>query len=261
MKSDIFKNPKLDFIELRYVEDIEDCVKMHLHEELTITAIKKGSLTLIFNDTSITVKPNEIAIINSQIPHSATTNEKSKDGYVLYLKKDYLKNLDFNFSSAFELIKNKNIYKSFVKLCDCLLDIKVSLIEKEEKLYLFCLAFFSFEQTEQNYKEESILAINIKKYLDENYLEEFILDELALKFDLTVVHLIRVFKKEFGLPIHSYILNKKVHLAKELLPSNISISQIAQNSGFFDQSHLNRSFKRIFQITPKEYQKNIFSKC
>jgi len=30
-------------------------------------------------------------------------------------------------------------------------------------------------------------------------------------------------------------------------------------SGFFDQSHLNRSFKRVFQLTPKEYQKNIFS--
>ena len=68
-------------------------------------------------------------------------------------------------------------------------------------------------------------------------------------------------KKEFGLPIHSYILNKKVHKAKELLSSNIPVSLIAQNSGFFDQSHLNRSFKRIFQITPKEYQNNIFPKC
>lgn len=261
MKSDIFKNPKLDFIELLYVENIEDCVKMHLHEELTITAIKKGSLTLIFNDVSITVKPNEIAIINNQIPHSAATNEKLKDGYILYLKKDYLKNLDFNFSSAYELIKNKNIYKSFIKLCDCLLDIKVSLIEKEEMFYIFCLSFFSFEQTLQNYKEESTLALEIKKYLDDNYLEEFILDDLAKSFDLSVVHLIRVFKKEFGLPIHSYILNKKVHFAKELLSSNMPIIQVAQNSGFFDQSHLNRSFKRIFQITPKEYQKNIFSKC
>ncbi len=261
MKSDIFKNSKLDFIELRYVENIEDCVKMHLHEELTITAIKKGSLNLIFNDTFIELKPNEIAIINSQIPHSATTNEISKDGYVLYLKKEYLEKINFNFSSAFELIKQKNIYKNFIKLCDCLLNVKVSLIEKEEMFYIFCLSFFSFEQTIQNQNEESILAMNIKKYLDKNYLEEFILDELALKFDLTVVHLIRVFKKEFGLPIHSYILNKKVHLAKELLTSNIPISQIAQDSGFFDQSHLNRSFKRIFQITPKEYQRNIFSKC
>ena len=79
---------------------------MHLHEEHN-HCNKKGSLTLIFNDTLIIVKPNEIAIINSQIPHSATTNEKSKDGYVLYLKKRLFKNLDFNFSSAFELIKNK----------------------------------------------------------------------------------------------------------------------------------------------------------
>lgn len=261
MKSDIFKNSKLDFIELRYVKDIENCVKMHLHEELTITAIKQGSLNLIFNDDLIELKPNEIAIINSFIPHSATTNEKSKDGYVLYLNKEYLEKIDFDFSSSHKLIKEKNIYKSFIELCDCLLDKKLPLIEKEEMFYIFCLSFFSFEQNEQNYKEESILAMDIKKYLDEKYLEELILDDLALKFDLTVVHLIRVFKKEFGLPIHSYILNKKVHLAKELLSSNIPVSLIAQNSGFFDQSHLNRSFKRIFQITPKEYQKNIFSKC
>jgi AraC-like DNA-binding protein len=257
MKSKIFKNSKLDFIELRYVRDIENCVKMHLHEELTITAIKKGSLNLILNDTSYELKPNEIAIINSQIPHCATLKEESKDGYVLYLDKEYLKKIDFNFSSAFELIKNKNIYKNFIKLCDCLLDNKLYLIEKEENVYLFSLTFFSFEQTAKNIKEESKLAINIKKYLDEFFLEELILDDLALKFNLSVVHLIRVFKKEFGLPIHSYILNKKVHLAKELISLNMPIVEVAQNSGFFDQSHLNRSFKRVFQITPKEYQNNI----
>lgn len=261
MKSDIFKNPKLNFLELRYVQDIPECTKMHIHEELTITAIKKGSLNLIFNDTTFELIPNEIAIINSDIPHCATTNEISKDGYVLYLKKEYLKNINLNFNSFYEIIKQKNIYKSFIKLCDCLLDKKVSLIEKEEIFYSFCLTFFSFEQKQTNEQTESILATNIKKYLDENYLEELILDDLAKSFDLSVVHLIRVFKKEFGLPIHSYILNKKVHFAKELLSSNLPIIEVAQNSGFFDQSHLNRSFKRIFQITPKEYQNNIFPKC
>ena len=261
MKSNIFKNPKLEFLELRYVKDITDCVKMHLHDELTITAIKKGSLNLIFNESIIELKPNEIAIINSEIPHCATTNETSKDGYVLYLKKDYLKKIDFDFSSSYELITQKNISKSFIKLCDCLLDDKVSLIEKEEMFYIFCLSFFSFEQKIENHKEESILALNIKKYLDENFLEEFILEELAVKFNLSVVHLIRVFKKEFGLPIHSYILNKKVHMAKELLALNQTIVQVAQNSGFFDKRHLNRSFKRIFKIKKKEYQKHTTSKC
>ncbi|OCL85862.1 helix-turn-helix transcriptional regulator [Arcobacter porcinus] len=258
MKSGIFKNSKLNFIELRYVRDIESCVKMHLHEELTITAIKKGSLNLIFNVNELELKSNEIAIINSQIPHCATLNKESKDGYVLYLKKDYLKNINFDFFSSYEIIKQKNIYKNFIKLCDCLLDKKISLIEKEENFFMFCLSFFSFEQTIKGIQEESKLALNIKKYLDENFLEEFILDDLAKEFNLSVVHLIRVFKKEFGLPIHSYILNKKVHLAKELLSLNRPIIEVAQNSGFFDQSHLNRSFKRIFQITPKEYQNSIF---
>ncbi|WP_419770145.1 MAG: helix-turn-helix domain-containing protein [Candidatus Marinarcus sp.] len=257
MKSDIFKHGKLGF-ELRYVENIPECTKMHIHEELTVTALKKGSLNLIFNETTSELIPNEIAIINSGIPHCATKNKISKDGYVLYVKKEYLKDINLSFTSFYEIIKQKNIYQSFIKLCDCLLDKKVSLIEKEEMFYSFCLTFFSFEQKQTHEQTESVLATNIKKYLDENFSEEFILDDLAKRFELSVVHLIRVFKKEFGLPIHSYILNKKVHYAKELLSSNMPIIEVAQNSGFFDQSHLNRSFKRVFQITPKEYQKNIF---
>lgn len=260
MKSNIFRNPKLSFLELRYVQDIPDCTKMHLHEELTITAIKKGSLNLIFNDTSLELLPNEIGIINNNIPHCATLNKESKEGCVLYLQKEYLKKININFGLSYEIIKQKNIYKSFINLCECLLNDTVSLMEKEEMFFSFCLILFPFESKPNNEQTELTLALHIKQYLDKNYLEELILSDLALMFDLSVVHLIRVFKKEFGLPIHSYILNKKVHFAKELLASDLSIVEVTQNSGFFDQSHLNRSFKRIFQISPKEYQKNI-SKC
>lgn len=261
MKSNIFKNDKLNFIELLYLENVTPCSKNHTHEELTIFAIKKGSLNLIFNDISFEFLPDEIVIINNNVPHLASLNIQSKDGYIIYLKKEYLKTIDFDFTSSYEIVKQKSIHKNFIKMCDCLLDDKVSLLEKEEKFFSFCLSFFSFESKQIDIEEESSLALAIKKYLDEKYLEELILDDLALKFDLTVVHLILVFKKEFGLPIHAYILNKKVQKAKELLSFNMPIIQVAQNSGFFDQSHLNRSFKRIFQITPKEYQKHIFSKC
>ena len=261
MKSNIFKNDKLNFIELLYLEDVTPCSKNHTHEELTIFAIKEGSLNLIFNDTLFEFLPNQIVIINNNIPHLASLNTQSKDGYIIYLKKEYLRTIDFDFKSSYEIVKQKSIHKNFIKMCDCLLDDKVSLLEKEEKFFSFCLSFFSFESKQIQIEEESSLALDIKKYLDEKYLEELILDDLSKSFDLSVVHLIRVFKKEFGLPIHSYILNKKVHKAKELLSSNMPIIEVAQNSGFFDQSHLNRSFKRIFQITPKEYQKHIFSKC
>jgi AraC-like DNA-binding protein len=68
---------------------------------------------------------------------------------------------------------------------------------------------------------------------------------------------LRVFKKEYSLPIHAYILNQKVHKAKELLSQNIPIVDVAIESGFFDQSHLTKSFKQVFQVTPKQYQDGI----
>ena len=119
-----------------------------------------------------------------------------------------------------------------------------------------------YEALVEEIKRKAFIAKSMgQEFTDENYLEEFTLEDLAVEFSLSAVHLIRVFKKEIGLPIHSYVLNKKVHKAKELIAENISIVEVALSSGFFDQSHLNRSFKRIFQITPKEYQSSIFPKC
>jgi len=66
-----------------------------------------------------------------------------------------------------------------------------------------------------------------------------------------------VFKKEYGLSPHAYILNLKVNMAKDLLEdrnNNKNLSEIALESGFYDQSHLNRNFKKSFAITPKNYR-------
>ncbi len=102
MKSNIFKNDKLNFIELLYLENVTPCSKNHTHEELTIFAIKKGSLNLIFNDISFEFLPDEIVIINNNVPHLASLNIQSKDGYIIYLKKEYLKTIDFDFTSSYE---------------------------------------------------------------------------------------------------------------------------------------------------------------
>lgn len=257
MKTKVFKNQKLDFLELRYIQNITQCEKMHLHEELTITALKKGSLNISFNDSFKILNPNEIAIINSNIIHNAILNSESvKDGYVLYIDKNYLESFNLGISLDYVFLQDEK--NSFINLCEILLAEDISLLEKEELFIEFCLSTFSLKE-EIKQVEKNSLSIKIKNYLDENFLEDIILEDISKEFNISVVHLIRVFKKEFGLAIHSYIINKKVHKAKELLNSKLSIIEVALQSGFFDQSHLNRSFKRVFQLTPKEFQKNIFS--
>jgi AraC-like DNA-binding protein len=257
MNTKIFKNKKLDFLELRYIKDISQCEKMHLHEELTITALKEGSLNINFNDSSKILTPNSIAIINSNIIHNAILNSKSvKDGYVLYIDKNYLESLNLGISLDYVFLQDDK--NSFINLCEILLAEDIFLLEKEELFIEFCLNTFSLKE-EIKQVEKNSLSVKIKNYLDENFLEDIVLEDISKEFDITVVHLIRVFKKEFGLAIHAYILNKKVHKAKELLNSNLPIIEVALQSSFFDQSHLNRSFKRVFQLTPKEFQKNILS--
>ena len=120
------------------------------------------------------------------------------------------------------------------------------------------LQFCNKNANENENTKNTILALKIKEYLKDNINEDILLEDISNDMNLSIVHILRIFKKEFGLPIHSYILNKKIHLARKLISQNIPISQVAQTAGFFDQSHLNKSFKRVFQLTPKEYQKNIF---
>lgn len=271
MKNKIFKTNKLPFIELRYISEITSCDKKHQHDELTLTVIKTGNINIIFNDKNDSLKPNEISIVNPKEVHCATlSNIQSLGCYVLYLDSNWCKriqqslfnNIDFlNINNS--LIQNKKFYDDFIKLCDELLIKHIAIIEKEEKLVDFISNLFLQFCKENEIKyiniKNSKLALKVKKYLKENIEDEILLEEIADHMNLSIIHILRIFKKEFGLPIHSYILNKKVHLAKDLLTKNIPISEVAQMSGFFDQSHLNKSFKRVFQLTPKEYQKNIFS--
>jgi AraC-like DNA-binding protein len=64
----------------------------------------------------------------------------------------------------------------------------------------------------------------------------------------------RLFCRAIGLPPHLYLTQVRVLQAKKLLAQGWAIAQVAQEVGFSHQSHLNRHFKKIVGITPKQYQ-------
>ena len=270
MKNKIFKVEKLPFLELRYLSHVTSCDKAHKHDELTITAIKNGCINIEFDSFTDNLRPNELSVVNPHAVHCAFLSKEESFGcYVMYLdeswcfeiQKSLYENLYEYLNVNATLLQSKELYEDFIKVCNALFVQENSLLEKEETIIEFISALFlNFceEKNISNVSKNSLrLAQIIEKYIDENFLEDIVLEDISLHVQMSVVHLLRVFKAEFGLSIHSYILNKKIHLAKKLLAQKTPIAEVAQMSGFFDQSHLNRSFKRVFQLTPKEYQKNI----
>ena len=95
----------------------------------------------------------------------------------------------------------------------------------------------------------------LRSYLSEHYMEKISLDELSSTFFLSKFYLTKLFKEQYGVTISEYILDQRIHHAKELLRfSNKSLDEIASECGFYDLPYFSRKFKKAEGITPSAYR-------
>jgi AraC-like DNA-binding protein len=93
----------------------------------------------------------------------------------------------------------------------------------------------------------------VRDYLAAHLAENVTLDQLAQVTDLSAFHLLRVFRAAVGLPPHAYLTQLRVAHAKRRLVQGQRAVQVAAESGFVDQSHLTKHFKRLVGVTPGQY--------
>lgn len=102
---------------------------------------------------------------------------------------------------------------------------------------------------------DSSLDEKLLTYLEEHIDDELSLDTLAEKFYVSKYHIAHIFKDNFGISIHQYIMKKRLALCKEALLSNDSITQVYSSFGFGDYSSFYRAFKKEYGDSPKDYKK------
>ena len=85
----------------------------------------------------------------------------------------------------------------------------------------------------------------------------FTLAELAGVACLSPYHFIRVFARHTGLTPHAWLMQLRARKARELLRQGAPIAQAAASAGFADQSHLNRTFKRLLGYTPGQFRNSV----
>jgi AraC-like DNA-binding protein/mannose-6-phosphate isomerase-like protein (cupin superfamily) len=64
----------------------------------------------------------------------------------------------------------------------------------------------------------------------------------------------RQFRRRHGMPPHAFWLLEKLNDARRLLRTGEPIAAVAAETGFSDQSHLGRCFRRVFGVTPGRYR-------
>jgi AraC family transcriptional regulator len=93
-------------------------------------------------------------------------------------------------------------------------------------------------------------------YMRQHLGEKFDLMRLSAIAGFSPQHFVRLFKREFGVTPHDYVLDLRLLKAHQLLrEGGRNVSEVAMATGFFDQSHLDRYFRRKFSCTPKSVMK------
>jgi len=79
------------------------------------------------------------------------------------------------------------------------------------------------------------------------------LSTLAKQAGVSRYQALRMFKRRYGLPPHSYQLSVRLALAQKALREGHQPVHVAAQYGFVDQSHFTRHFKRLLGVTPAQY--------
>jgi len=104
--------------------------------------------------------------------------------------------------------------------------------------------------SKQVFNKEDELGEQVLRYLNGNINKNVSLDKLAKRFFVSKYYLCRAFKRHAGMSVHSYINQKRIMYAKELIESGEPASRAAYSVGFGDYSAFYRAYVRIIGKSP-----------
>jgi AraC family transcriptional regulator len=89
-------------------------------------------------------------------------------------------------------------------------------------------------------------------FIEEHLDEDLSIARLAGSAAISASHFKMLFKRTTGMPVHQYVVQRRVERAKTLLASgDLSASQVALAAGFAHQSHMARAMRRLLGVTPR----------
>ncbi len=258
-----YRDPNVPFFEIKSCQSGIHASRRHVHEEFSLGVVIKGSSRVKSAAQDFPVEQGAAIMIPPGLIHQCNPEDlKSWQFQMLYLKTGWLESLlDTKLENLYISVK-KLQPKEFQRILKLFRLLKEDLpgLQKETQLITELQYFFDFEGYFQ--QKPHRLAVNpqimqrVQNFIRDNFLEKISLDDLAVIAGFNKFHLVHCFKTAYKTTPHAYQTMLRINFAKDLLQKrhNEAITAIAQDAGFYDQSHFVKAFKQYLGTTPLEYR-------
>ncbi|WP_343330814.1 AraC family transcriptional regulator [Polaribacter staleyi] len=258
----------------RVFEKLEFETPWHYHPEWELTYITESTGIRSVGNSIQTYQAGELVLLGPNLPHCWKTNRSTKQlakSTVIQFNKDLLgdgwlekeefssikKMLDkSNYGLIFNEVTAKNIGDKMVLMKEMSPIFK--LIEAIKLLQQLSLENSEVLSLGARFNVNSLVSDRVKKiidFVDTNYQDKIDAAQLGNLIFMTPVSFSKFFKKTFNKTFTSYLNEYRVSKACELLKeSDISVEQIAFETGYPNLSFFHRQFKLYTNRTPAQYR-------
>jgi AraC-like DNA-binding protein len=268
--SKIWRVPGLCDLELLHAKYVTQSFPRHTHERYAIGIIEQGALGFFYRGENVVALPGNI---NLCIPGEVHTGHSASDeGWIyrmFYFNTTMLQNIASEvtgqpcripffqsgvIADAYLAQQLCQLHLQLEKTTIPLLDLESALLEL---LAQMIIRYADDSPSMCRIGQEPHAVKQLKRYIKSHYAEDISLDNLAQITYLSRYYLIRIFREAVGIPPHAYLRQVRIKHAKELLACGQPIADVAIATGFTDQSHLTRWFKRLWGFTPGQYRNSV----
>ena len=242
----------------------ENLSTRHCHNEYEILYVAEGKGRYLIEGTEFALNPRTLVFIRPFEYHCVEVEANSvyeryilhfSDTFVLKELSDTLKKLVDDSDESSGMFYSPDLIPQIVVSAFDRFEEGALLEESEKEIYYKLLlsellVLLSSLGNQKIAHDECDLGARVTRYINEYLEKDVSLDVIAKRFFVSKYYLCRAFKKHTGVSIHSYITQKRVVYAKQLIESGETASGAAYKVGFGDYSAFYRAYIKVIGKSP-----------
>lgn len=230
-------------------------VDWHAHEKLTLLFVFTGGVEEKFKRKTFQCSFSSVLVRPAEELHSHSYSSVGANCLAIQVKSDYLqKNKEILqkidsilFSQTSSLISAARKIKYEIQIMDEASPIAI------ESYFLEIVAKLIRADKKSRNSPPPIWLKRAWDLVNDSFKESLNLSKIAEEVGIHPTYLTEMFRKHFGITLGEYVRNLRLDFTfQQITETGKSLTEIALEAGFYDQSHFTRRFKEKFNATPLE---------